>query len=381
MYPNFNRIFIDMIEMSKVTSEFTPVEKSMTTVKKWIYMARPEAEVAPEHYRLETEEIKFRPGHDEVVVEGRFWSVDPYMRIQQSAKDTWEAPHPINEVQGGSVVGQVVSVGENSSSLRPGDWVETYMGWRSHGVRAVTVCRKLDANLAPPSTALHVLGMPGRIAYFGLLEAGQPKPGESLVVSAAAGAVGSIVGQIGKLAGLRVVGIAGSAEKARWLTEELGFDAVINYRDHPTMAAMVDGLRQYCPNGVDVYFDNTGGNITDAVIQSMNTHARIVICGQISQYQGGLDHPSLGPRLLHHFLYKRATMRGVLARDYTHRMDEMVKIMGPWVRDGVVKYSETIMDGFECLPDALRALFAGANTGKLIVRASQSDRNNDRKKQ
>jgi hypothetical protein len=341
----------------------------MTRVKKWIYTARPDGEGTPAHYRLETEETELRPVRGEVVVEGRFWSVDPYMRIQQSAGDTWEAPHPINEVQGGDVVGQVVAIGENAESLRPGDWVETYMGWRSHAIRAVTTCRKLDPSLAPPSTALHVLGMPGRIAYFGLLEAGQPKPGESLVVSGAAGAVGSIVGQIGKLAGLRVIGITGSVEKARWLTGELGFDAVINYHEHPTMDAMVDAFRQHCPDGVDVYFDNTGGHVTDAVIQSMNTRARIVICGQISQYQGGLDHPNQGPRLLQHFLYKRATMQGVLARDYTHRMDEMLKIMGPWVRDGRIRYSETFMDGFERLPDALSALFTGANTGKLMVRA------------
>jgi NADPH-dependent curcumin reductase CurA len=211
--------------------------------------------------------------------------------------------------------------------------------------------------------------MPGRTAYFGLLEAGRPRPGETLVVSGAAGAVGSIVGQIGRLAGMRVIGVTGSKEKCDWLTRELRFDAALNYRELPTREAMVKALAGLAPGGVDVYFDNTGGHTTDAVIESMSLRARVVICGQISQYQGGLDRPQAGPRLLHHFLYKRATLQGVLARDYAHRMEEMLKVMGPWVQSGAVKYSETVLDGFERLPEALGALFTGANTGKLLVRA------------
>lgn len=340
----------------------------MTLVRTWIYAARPDTEVGGRHYRMDAEEIALDPGPGEVAVEARYWSVDPYMRIQQSALDTWEAPHPLGEVQGGAVVGRVVACGEGAG-LAPGDWVETYMGWRTAGLRRAAECRRLDAAAVSPTTALHVLGMPGRTAYFGLFEAGRPKPSETLLVSGAAGAVGSIVGQLGKLAGLRVVGVVGSSQKAAWLTGELGFDATLNYRDHPTMEATLAGLNACCPDGVDVYFDNTGGHVTDAAIVAMNERARIIICGQISQYQGGLDQPNAGPRLLHHFLYKRASMQGILARDHAHRMDEMLERMTPWVRDGRIRYSETVLDGFERLPEALAALFSGANTGKMLVRA------------
>lgn len=341
----------------------------MVLVKQWIYASRPEGGVSSANYRLEETEQALAPVRGEVAVEGAYWSVDPYMRIQQSARNTWEAPHPVGQVQGGAAVARVIAAGEGVSGLAPGDWVETYMGWRTHALRTVAECRKLDPNGAPVSTALHVLGMPGRIAYFGLLEAGRPQPGETLVVSGAAGAVGSIVGQIGKLAGLRVVGVVGSKAKADWIVNELGFDAAIGYRDHPDADSMTAALTKHAPEGVDVYYDNTGGPTTDAVIQSMNVRARIIICGQISQYQGGLDAPNAGPRLLHHFLYKRATMTGVLARDYAARMDEMLARMGPWVKDGRVRYRETIVDGFENLPDALCGLFTGRNTGKMIVRA------------
>ncbi|MES0872277.1 NADP-dependent oxidoreductase [Pseudovibrio sp. SCP19] len=341
----------------------------MVLVKQWIYEVRPEADVSPANYRYEEVEQDLTPVRGEVVVEGAYWSVDPYMRIQQSSQDTWEAPHPTGEVQGAAVVGRVTCVGEGVTTLKVGDWVETYMGWRSAGLRAVADCRLLDADEVSPSTALHVLGMPGRIAYFGLLEAGKPRPGETLVVSGAAGAVGSIVGQIGKLAGLRVIGVVGSDEKARWITEELGFDAAINYRQVSDVEGMKQAFAEHAPDGVDIYYDNTGGVTTDAFIESMKLRARIIICGQISQYQSGLEVPNLGPRLLHHFLYKRATMTGVLARDYTARMDEMLKVMGPWVRDGKIRYSETVIDGFETLPEALCGLFTGANTGKMIVKA------------
>ncbi len=337
-------------------------------MQQWIYAQRPDTAVGAEHYRLEPISDLAAPVRGEVIVEGRYWSVDPYMRIQQSAGNTWEAPHPVGEVQGGAVVGQVTEVGEGVTELAPGDWVETYMGWRTHGLRPVAECRKLDPDAAPVSTALHVLGMPGRIAWFGLMEAGKPQPGDKLLVSGAAGAVGSIVGQIGKLAGCHVTGVVGSADKADWITRELGFDAAINYREARDAEAMASAIRETA-GGVDIYYDNTGGPTTDAVFETMNLRARLIICGQISQYQGGLDTPNPGPRLLHTMLYKRATMTGVLARDYTHRMDEMLAKMAPWVASGAIKYRETRMKGFEALPDALAALFTGGNTGKMIVEA------------
>jgi NADPH-dependent curcumin reductase CurA len=335
-------------------------------VSHWIYARRPEGTPGPEHYELETVELD--PSSlfpDEILVEGRIWSVDPYMRIQQSARDTWESPHPLGQVQGGAVVGQVIA--SRCPHFAIGDWVETYLGWRTAGIRRADACRKLDVATAPPSTALHVLGMPGRTAYFGLLEAGRPRPGDTLLVSGAAGAVGSIVGQLGKLGGCRVIGVAGSAEKLRWLRDEIGFDAVLSYRELADMAAMAMALRELAPRGIDVYFDNTGGHVTDAVLETMSLRARIVICGQIGQYAGGLDTPPPGPRLLHHMLYKRATITGVLARDYVHRMDEMLAVMTPWVRDGKIKTRETRIKGFSQLPRALAGLFTGENFGKMLV--------------
>ncbi len=338
-----------------------------TRVEQWIYSKRPTEAVGVDHYKLESATADSDLSRGEVWIEGRYWSVDPYMRIQQSSGETWEAPHPIGGVQGGGVVGQIARVGEGVDDVAPGDWVEAYLGWRTAGRIAVDACRRLDPNAAPTSTALHVLGMPGRIAYFGLLEAGRPQPGDTLLVSGAAGAVGSIVGQLGRLSGCRVMGVVGSKEKAAWITGELGFDGAIIYKGLDTLEAATDAIRTACPDGVDVYYDNTGGVISDAVFVTMNIRARIVVCGQISQYQTGLDEPILGPRLLHHMLYKRATMTGVLARDYTARMDEMLVKMTPWVASGEIKYRETISSGFHELPNALAGLFRGDNIGKSLV--------------
>ncbi len=339
----------------------------MINGSQWIYAKRPKGDLTPDCYEHHDVSIAEEVADDEVLVEGEFWSVDPYMRIQQSAKHTWEAPHPLNAVQGSAVVGRVLRAGAHAEGLADGDWVETYMGWQTHGVRKADACRRLDPAIAPPSTALHILGMPGRTAFFGLREAGRPVAGETLLVSGAAGAVGSIVGQLGRLAGLHVVGVVGSQAKADWITGELGFHSAINYKENDSLEPMSRALAQQCPQGIDVYFDNTGGYITDAMILNMNLRARIVVCGQISQYQGGLDDPASGPRLLHHFLYKRAFLQGILARDYTNRMDEMLTAMQPLLRDGKIKYRETKIKGFDQLPNALCGLFVGENTGKMMV--------------
>jgi NADPH-dependent curcumin reductase CurA len=212
--------------------------------------------------------------------------------------------------------------------------------------------------------------MPGRTAFFGLQEAGKPKAGETLVVSGAAGAVGSIVVQIGKVLGCRVIGIAGSQAKRDWLTS-LGADATINYKEHPDVKSMNAALSTAAPNGIDIYFDNVGGHITDAVLELINLRARVIICGQISQYNTGLDEPELGPRFLHRLIYTRATIQGILARDFTDRMPEMLEAMQKWIADGKVTYKETVVDGFENIPSALNSLFHGANTGKLVVKIAE----------
>ncbi|WP_066966633.1 NADP-dependent oxidoreductase [Microbulbifer sp. Q7] len=335
------------------------------TNQRWIYTTRPTAEVDTSHYRLDRTPLDTELGSGEVLIENHYISVDPYMRIQQAARPNWEEPHPLNTVQRGAVVGRVLA--SRDSTLAEGDWVSAYTGWerysRVHGSQAA----RLDPDRAPVTTALGVLGMPGRTAWFGLMDAGRPRPGETLSVSGAAGAVGSLVVQFGKKAGCRVIAFAGSDEKCAWLTDELGADQAINYR-HFADARALDEYFQSEGIRADIYFDNVGGIITDAVIPNINRRARIVICGQISQYSGNLDEVASGPRFLHHMLYQRAQIQGILARDFNHRMDEMLAVVAPWVSKGEIQFRETVVEGFEQLPTALNGLFHGHNTGKMIVK-------------
>ena len=333
--------------------------------EQWIYSRRPEGRVGPEHYECRKTALESAVAANEVIVATRYISVDPYMRIQQAARDTYDVPHPLGIVQRAGTVGQVVA--SASERFTVGDWVLGYGGWQRYHRAHADELQKLDPAAAPVTTALGVLGMPGRTAWFGLMDAGRPKPGETLVVSGAAGAVGSLVAQFGKRAGCTVVGIAGGAEKCRFLVERLKLDAAIDYQAFSTAPALAVEL-QRVGGGVDVYFDNVGGWITDAVIPLIRRRARIIICGAISQYDGGLDQPDLGPRLLQHMLFQRATIQGILARDYAHRMDEMRPIVAPWVKRGEIVFAETIVDGFEKLPQALNSLFTGQNRGKLLVR-------------
>ncbi|SHH28965.1 hypothetical protein SAMN05428948_3690 [Massilia sp. CF038] len=337
------------------------------TQQQWIYAQRPQGTVGPSHYQLHTQPLDTSLAPGEVLIAARYFSVDPYMRIGQSAKATYDPqPHPLGVVQQGGVVAQVLA--SKASAFASGDWVHCYTGWQTHARVAAAELTLLDSTVAPVTTALGVLGMPGRTAWFGLTEAGRPHAGEVVVVSGAAGAVGSLVLQFAKRHGARVLGIAGGAAKCAWLRDTLGADWAIDYRDHADPDSMGAAIKALT-GGVDVYFDNVGGMVTDAVLPLINRRARIVICGQISQYSGGLDTPPPGPRLLHHMLYQRATMQGILARDYVHRMDEMTRIVAPWVRAGEIVFEESIIDGFDQLPSALNALFTGEHRGKLLVKA------------
>jgi NADPH-dependent curcumin reductase CurA len=340
----------------------------MTTIhQQWIYTRRPEQTVGSEHYVLREQPLDTTLSAGEVLIAARYFSVDPYMRIGQSAKSTYDAePHPLGVVQQGGVVAQVLA--SNAAAFAPGDWVRSYSGWQTHARVAAAELTWIDPSVAPVTTALGVLGMPGRTAWFGLTEAGRPHAGEVVVVSGAAGAVGSLVVQFAKRHGARVLAIAGGPAKCAWLRDKLGADWTIDYRAHDQADEMGAAIKELS-GGVDVYFDNVGGIATDAVIPVINRRARIVICGQISQYSGGLDTPPTGPRLLHHMLYQRATMQGILARDYVHRMDEMTRIVAPWVRSGQIIFEESMVDGFKQLPSALNALFTGEHRGKLLVRA------------
>lgn len=333
--------------------------------RQWIYASRPAGRVGTDHYQLREVDLSTELAEHEVLVEARYISVDPYMRIQQSERDSWEAPHPLGTVQGGGAIGQVLK--SNSASYAEGDWVLSYGGWQQFAKCHESELQLIDANAAPVTTALGVLGMPGRTAWFGLMESGRPKPGETVLVSGAAGAVGSLVVQFAKRAGCIVYGIAGGAEKCAFLKKELKADGAFDYRalkDPNQLSSEI--LKQ--TGGVDVYFDNVGGEITDAVIPHFKLRARMITCGVISQYESGIDKPSTGPRFLHHLLFKRATIQGILARDYNHRMDEMTAIVAPWVKNKEIVFAETIVDGFDKLPGALNSLFDGKNTGKLLVR-------------
>jgi hypothetical protein len=335
--------------------------------RQWLYRRHPHGLVGPEHYELVTTPLATALASGEVLVQARYWSVDPYMRINQSLKPTYnELPHALNAVQTAGVVGRALA--SSVPALAEGDWVEGMLGWQTHARVHHSVLRKLDPAVAPPSTALGVLGMPGRTAWFGLMESGRPKAGEVVVVSGAAGAVGSLVAQFALKNGCRVLGIAGGPAKCGWLRDTLGLTWAVDYRafaDADSLAAEIQALTA----GVDVYFDNVGGWISDAVIPLVNRRARIVICGAISQYSGGLDAPELGPRWLRHMLYQRATLQGMLARDYLHRMDEMLRVVGPMVQRGEIVFEETVVEGFEQLPAALQSLFTGDHRGKLLVRA------------
>lgn len=333
--------------------------------RQWFYVKRPVGRVTEEHFDLRETELAGVLAANEVVVKARYISVDPYMRIQQHERNTYDVPHPLGIVQRAGTVGQIVAT--NSDKFKEGDWVLGYNGWQMFAKCHASEIQKLDLEAAPVSTALGVLGMPGRTAWFGLMEAGRPRPGETVVVSGAAGAVGSLVAQFAKRAGCRVFGIAGGAAKCGFLMEKLGLDGAIDYKkygDRQELSAEIVRLT----NGVDIYFDNVGGMITDAIIPNIKLRARVIICGAISQYDGGLDDPDLGPRFLQHLLFQRATVQGILARDYTQRMDEMTRIVAPWVRSNEIVFEETIVDGFEKLPECLNSLFEGKNLGKLLVR-------------
>jgi NADPH-dependent curcumin reductase CurA len=333
--------------------------------RQWIYSARPDGRVGSEHYTLQ--ETTFSPdlAVNEVAIQAHYISVDPYMRIQQAQRNSFDAPHPLGIVQRGGAVGQVVA--SRSDLYKEGDWVLSYSGWQLYATCHAGDLRKLDPAQAPVTTALGVLGMPGRTAWFGLMDAGRPKPGETVLVSGAAGAVGSLVAQFAKKAGCKVYGLAGGAAKCDFLVTKLGLDGAIDYRAFGDASTLSDEIAART-GGIDVYFDNVGGMITDAVIPNIKLRARIIICGQISQYDGGLDKPDLGPRFLQHMLFQRATIQGVLARDYAARMDEMLAIVGPWVSRGEIVFEETIVEGFERLPEALNSLFEGKNLGKMLVK-------------
>jgi NADPH-dependent curcumin reductase CurA len=324
--------------------------------------SRPTGMPTLEHFRVIDAGVP-QPSDGEVLVRTLYISVDPYLRGRMREGRSYVPPFQIDEVISSGVVGEVIE--SRSPAFQPGDIVTGMLGWRLYSVAKANELRKVNPDIAPVTTALGILGMPGLTAYFGLLDIGQPKEGETVVVSGAAGAVGMTVCQIAKIKGCRVVGIAGSDEKNQYLREELGVDSTINYK---SAGDMRKALQQTCPKGIDVYFDNVGGAVSDAVLPLLNHGARIVLCGQISMYC--LDRPDVGPRPQPYLLVNSALMHGFIITKYAAAFSEGITQLSQWLAEGKLKYAETIIEGFENTPRAFIGLFTGENLGKQLVKVT-----------
>jgi Putative NADP-dependent oxidoreductases len=331
-----------------------------------VLAARPAGEPADTDFRLEETNIP-SPGAGQVLLRTLYLSLDPYMRGRMNAGPSYAPPVQIGEVMEGATVSEVVE--SKSTQWRPGDLVRSYSGWQAYALAEGSGLERIDPNMAPVSTALGVLGMPGLTAYTGLLNIGQPKAGETVVVAAASGAVGSVVGQIAKIKGRRAVGVAGSQQKCDFVRDTLGFDACVNHRSEK----FAEELRAACPKGIDVYFENVGGRVLEAVVPLLNLFGRVPVCGLIAHYSAvalplGPDHT---PLLMSAILTKRLTFRGFIVIDFASQKAEFERDMAAWLRERKVKYREDIVDGLENAVGAFRGLLLGQNFGKLLVRVAR----------
>lgn len=322
--------------------------------------ARPRGEPKESDFALVQAEVR-EPRDGQVLVRNQFCSVDPYMRGRMNEVRTYAAPYRVGEVMWGDAVGEVIT--SRAPGVEVGDVVVHPYGWREYSVAEARHVRRADTALGPPSAYLGVLGMPGWTAYVGMLDIAGLREGDVVFVSGAAGAVGSLAGQIAKACGAsRVIGSAGSAEKVSHLEEELGFDAAFNYR----IAPVAEQLRKAAPDGIDVYFDNVGGEHLEAAIGAMRMHGRAALCGAISQYNA--TEPAPGPRNLGLMVSWRLTLRGFIVRDHDDRLPAFQEDVGRWLGEGKVRFRETVVDGFENMPDAFIGMLRGQNIGKMVVR-------------
>ena len=338
----------------------------MTATNRRIVLAsRPHGEPKPEHFRLEESRVP-TPGEGEVLLRTRWLSLDPYMRGRMSAAKSYAKPVEIGAVMVGATVSEVAA--SHHPDYAQGDLVLAYEGWQDYSISNGRGLRRLDPEAFPPTTALGVLGMPGMTAYTGLLEIGQPKAGETVVVAAAAGPVGSLVGQIARIRGARAVGIAGGREKCAYLTDALGFDAAVDHRG----ADFPDALARACPGGIDVYFENVGGAVFDAVLPLLNDFARVPVCGLVSAYNMTElpPGPDRTPALMRAILSKRLAMRGFIVWDFGEREPDFLRDVGGWLREGRVVFREDVVEGLENAPEAFAGLLKGRNFGKLVVRVA-----------
>jgi NADPH:quinone reductase len=326
----------------------------------FVLASRPIGLPSSQNFRLEKislGELK----ENEVLLKSWYISVDPYMRGRMNSIKSYAASFEVDQPIRGGIVAKVIE--SKSKSILVGEVVVGMLPWATYSIEKAENLRKIDIQKVPPGYYLGVLGMPGFTAYFGMMEIGKPKKGETVVVSGAAGAVGIVAGQIAKIQGSRVIGIAGSDEKCKLLKEQFGYHETINYK---TSKSIRKELAALCPEGVDVYFDNVGGEITEAVVANLDFHARIALCGQISQYNN--TKPSVGYSILPHLLTRSVMLQGFIVSNYSDRFGEALKQLTQSVNDGALKYTETVIDGFDKLPDTFLGLFSGKNQGKMLVK-------------
>jgi NADPH:quinone reductase len=330
--------------------------------RQWLLESYPRGMASENNFRLVESSVP-DPKRGQILVRTLYLSVDPYMRGRMNREGSYAEPAKLNEVMIGATVGQVVQ--SKNDRFKEGDFVLAYHGWQDYGLSDGGDLSSLD--LAPEllPAALGALGMPGITAWYGMLEIGQPKSGQTVVISGAAGAVGSVAGQIAKMKGCRVVGLAGSEQKVRWLRDTLGFDAAVNYKATDNLK---DALARACGRGVDIYFDNVGGRVTDSVLSLLNVRARIVVCGQISMYN--LESPEPAAPILPVLLVRRASAKGFIISDHMDRFPEAFSQLREWVEKRRLKHEETITEGLENAPRAFLGLFEGKNMGKQVVKVS-----------
>ena len=333
----------------------------MAQGKRIVLASRPVGEPKASDFRIEEYPVP-APGSGQVLLRTIWLSLDPYMRGRMSDAASYAAPVQIGDVMEGGTVSEVIA--STNAAFQKGDIVLSRAGWQTHAVSDGRGLSKIDPKIAPISTAVGVLGMPGMTAYVGLLDIGKPQAAETVVVAAASGAVGSAVGQIAKIKGARVVGIAGGKEKCAYVRNELGFDC-LDHRD-PNLAT---SLKEACPKGIDVYFENVGGAVFEAVFPLLNAFARVPVCGLIAHYNDTeAKPPKWASSMMRSILTKRLTLRGFIVSDFAARHADFLRDMSQWVREGKVKYKEFVTEGLDHAPDAFMGLLKGANFGKQLVR-------------
>jgi NADPH-dependent curcumin reductase CurA len=342
----------------------------MRGVNRQIVLAhRPSGLPKPADFQLLESPVP-RAGAGEALVRTLYLSLDPYLQGRLSSLPSPTHGLQVGEVMAGHAVGEVWE--SNDPRVAKGDTVCAMLGWQDFATAPAKMLRKIDPGQAPITTALYVLGMPGLTAYFGLLDICRPQPGETVVVSGAAGAIGSVAGQIAKIKRCRAIGITGTNDKVRFLTRELAFDGGLNYRDTPDLHAR---LKELCPNGIDVYFDNVGGAISDAVMPLLNTRARVSLCGQASQYD--LQEPGVGPRWFGPLILRQAKVEGFQVHQFSDRFEEGYRQLAVWRREGRIRYREDLVEGLENAPQAFIRMLEGRNVGKPLVKVAEQEQSQE----